>query len=160
MEATSSSEMLVEWKRNVMAHVQKPDLVFQRNGRVHLYRRGCQFSRVLALLDFGSAENDCIIVSKYVDHRLKMLLQGRKKRVKRSGEREKVYNVYKFMKTESEMGIAIPLPKVQKRVVEATLLAEELYVWYWKKVKMWKLVSQWHFKIRANSDQKFALKVS
>ena len=27
-----------------MAHAQKPDSVFQRNGRVHLYRRGCQFS--------------------------------------------------------------------------------------------------------------------
>jgi len=27
-----------------MAHAQKPDLVFQRNGRVHLNRRGCQFS--------------------------------------------------------------------------------------------------------------------
>ena len=38
----------VEQKRNVMAHAQKPDLVFQRNGRVHLYRRGCQFSRMLA----------------------------------------------------------------------------------------------------------------
>ena len=31
-----------------MAHEQKPDLVFQRNGRVHLYRWGCQFSRLLA----------------------------------------------------------------------------------------------------------------
>ena len=31
-----------------MAHAQIPDLVFQRNGRVHLYRRGCQFSRLLA----------------------------------------------------------------------------------------------------------------
>ena len=31
-----------------MAQAQKPDLVFQRNGRVHLYRRGCQFSRLLA----------------------------------------------------------------------------------------------------------------
>ena len=31
-----------------MAHAQKPDLVFQRKGRVHLYRRGCQFSRLLA----------------------------------------------------------------------------------------------------------------
>jgi len=38
--------------------------------------------------------------------------------------------MYKFMKTESDVGIAIPLSKVQKRVVEATLLAEELYVWY------------------------------
>ena len=39
---------VLEQKRNVMAHAQKPDLVFQRNGRVHLYRRGCQFSRLLA----------------------------------------------------------------------------------------------------------------
>ena len=106
-----------------MAQAQKSDLVFQRNGRVHLYRRGCQFSRVLACVEFSSAENDCIIVSKYIDHRLKMSLQGRKKRVKRSGEREIVYNVYKFMKTESEVGIAIPLSKVQKRVVEATRIS-------------------------------------
>jgi len=43
----------VEWKRNVTAHAQKPDSVFQRNGRVHLYRLGCQFSRVLAFLECG-----------------------------------------------------------------------------------------------------------
>jgi len=98
-------------------------------------------------VEFGSVENDCIIVSKYVDHRLKMSLQGRKKRVKRSGEREIVYNVYKFMKTESEVGIAIPLPKVQKRVVEATRVSRRTYVGYWKKVKMWKLVSQRHFQL-------------
>jgi len=49
-----------------------------------------------------------------------MSLQGVKKRVKRSGEREIVYNVYKFMKTESEVSITIPLSKVQKRVAEAT----------------------------------------
>ena len=46
---------VVEQKRNVMAHAQKPDLVFQRNGRVHLYRRGCHFSRLLAAEVFGSA---------------------------------------------------------------------------------------------------------
>ena len=33
---------------NVMAHAQKPDLVFRRKGRVHLNRRGRQFSRLLA----------------------------------------------------------------------------------------------------------------
>jgi hypothetical protein len=33
---------------NVMAHAQKPDFVFQQNGRVHLSRRGRQFSRLLA----------------------------------------------------------------------------------------------------------------
>jgi len=31
-----------------MAHAQKPDSVFWRNGRVHLNRRGRQFSRRLA----------------------------------------------------------------------------------------------------------------
>ena len=36
----------VSW--NVMAHAQKPDLVFRRNGRVHLNRRGRQFSLLLA----------------------------------------------------------------------------------------------------------------
>jgi hypothetical protein len=33
---------------NVMAHTQKPDFVFRRNGQVHLNRRGRQFSRLLA----------------------------------------------------------------------------------------------------------------
>jgi len=33
---------------NVMAHAQKPYFVFRRNGRVHLNRRGHQFSRLLA----------------------------------------------------------------------------------------------------------------
>jgi hypothetical protein len=32
---------------NVMAHAQKPDFVFRRKGRVHLNRRGRQFSRLL-----------------------------------------------------------------------------------------------------------------
>ena len=31
-----------------MVHAQKPDFVFRRNGRVHLNRRGRQFSRLLA----------------------------------------------------------------------------------------------------------------
>jgi hypothetical protein len=33
---------------NVMAHAQKQDFVFRRNGRVHLNRRGRQFIRLLA----------------------------------------------------------------------------------------------------------------
>jgi hypothetical protein len=33
---------------NVMAHAQKPYFVFRRNGRVHLNRRGRQFSRLLS----------------------------------------------------------------------------------------------------------------
>ena len=33
---------------NVMGHVQKPDFVFRRNGRVHLNQQGRQFSRLLA----------------------------------------------------------------------------------------------------------------
>jgi len=42
------SETLVDCVWNVMAHAQKPDFVFRRNGRVHLNRQGCQFSRLLA----------------------------------------------------------------------------------------------------------------
>jgi len=38
-----------------MAHAQKPDFVFRRNGRVHLNRRGRQFSRLLAAEECGSA---------------------------------------------------------------------------------------------------------
>ena len=34
---------------NVIAYAQKPDFVFRRNGRVHLNRRGSQFSRLLAV---------------------------------------------------------------------------------------------------------------
>jgi hypothetical protein len=39
---------LVDCVWNVMAHAQKPDFVFRRNGRVHLNRWGRQFSRLLA----------------------------------------------------------------------------------------------------------------
>jgi len=39
---------VVDCVRNVMAHAQKPDFVFGLNGRVHLNRRGRQFSRLLA----------------------------------------------------------------------------------------------------------------
>ena len=38
----------VELVRNLMAHAQKPHFVFRLNGRVHLNRRGGQFSRLLA----------------------------------------------------------------------------------------------------------------
>jgi hypothetical protein len=41
-------QRVVEPSWNVMAHVQKPDFFFRRNGRVHLNRRGRQFSRLLA----------------------------------------------------------------------------------------------------------------
>ena len=40
---------------NVMAHAQKADFVFRRNGRVHLNRRGRQFSRLLAAEACASA---------------------------------------------------------------------------------------------------------
>jgi len=39
-----------------MAHAQKPYLVFQRNRRV----RCCQFTRLLAVEEFASADSDCI----------------------------------------------------------------------------------------------------
>jgi len=38
-----------------MAHAQKPDFVFRRNGRVYLNRQGRQFSRLLAAEVFASA---------------------------------------------------------------------------------------------------------
>jgi len=44
----NSNDSLVEASWNVTAHAQKPDFVFRRNGRVHLNRRGRQFSRLLA----------------------------------------------------------------------------------------------------------------
>ena len=91
-----------------MAQAQKPDFILPWNGRVHLNQWGRQFSRLVAVAGCGSAGSDCIIFSEYVDHSLKMSLQGGKKRVKRGGEREIVYNVYKFMKTESELGVTIP----------------------------------------------------
>ena len=68
--------------------------------------------------------SDCIIFSKYVDHSLKMSLQGGKKQVKRSGEREIVYNVYRFMETKSELGITIPLPKCKRESLKQHVLAE------------------------------------
>ena len=42
----SSANVECVW--NVMAHAQKPDLVFRRSGRVNLNRRGRQFSLLLA----------------------------------------------------------------------------------------------------------------
>jgi hypothetical protein len=38
----------VDWVWNVIAHAQKPDFVFRRNGRVHLNRQGRRFNRLLA----------------------------------------------------------------------------------------------------------------
>jgi hypothetical protein len=45
---TDSSYRPVDCVWNVTAHAQKPDFVFRRNGRVHLYRRRRQFSWLLA----------------------------------------------------------------------------------------------------------------
>jgi hypothetical protein len=40
--------------------------------------------------------------------------------MKKSGERETIYNVHTFMKLESEVGITIPLSSVHKRAIEET----------------------------------------
>jgi hypothetical protein len=69
---------------------------------------------------YTSSRGGCIICSKYVDYSLEMSLKGGKKRVKRSGEHEIIFNVHKFMKSESEVGITIPVSKVQKTVMVAT----------------------------------------
>ena len=39
---------MVDYVWNVIAQAQKPDFFFRRDGRAHLNRRGCQFSRLLA----------------------------------------------------------------------------------------------------------------
>jgi hypothetical protein len=74
---------LVQCSWNVMAHMQKLDFVFRRNGWVHLNWWGRQFSRLLAAKACASAGNNCIIFRKYIAHRLKMSLQGRKKWLKK-----------------------------------------------------------------------------
>jgi hypothetical protein len=47
--------LLVDCVWNMMAHAQKPNFVFRRNGGVHLNRRGNQFSRLLAAEVWASA---------------------------------------------------------------------------------------------------------
>ena len=91
-----------------MAHAHKPDFVFDRNERIDLNRRGQRSVQSST----GSREmriknSDCIIFRLYVDQSLKMSLQVKKKGVQRSGDREIVCNVYKLMKTESELDITI-----------------------------------------------------
>jgi hypothetical protein len=46
--STMSLAVSVDCVLNVMAHAQKPDFVFRRNGRVNLNRQGRQFSRLMA----------------------------------------------------------------------------------------------------------------
>jgi hypothetical protein len=58
-------------------------------------------------------------VAKTLISIVKISLQEGKKRVKKSSERETIYNVHKFMEL-SEVGITIPLSSVQKRAIEAT----------------------------------------
>jgi hypothetical protein len=48
LRACRRFHFLVDCVWNAMAHAQKPDFVFRRYGRVHLNRRGRQFSRLLA----------------------------------------------------------------------------------------------------------------
>jgi len=49
------TEFRTIWIWNVMAHAQKQDFVFQRNGRDHLNRQVHEFSRLLAAELCGSA---------------------------------------------------------------------------------------------------------
>jgi hypothetical protein len=59
LPARCSSETLVDCIWNVMAHAQKSDFVFRRNGRVHLNRWGRQFSGLLAGELYTSACRVC-----------------------------------------------------------------------------------------------------
>jgi hypothetical protein len=65
---------MVDCVWNVMAHAQKPDFVFRRNGRVHLNRQGRQLSRLLAaevcasalvMLDTPSSEVVCRVLATH-----------------------------------------------------------------------------------------------
>jgi len=55
IDALKQSLLKVDCVSNAMAHVQKPDFVFRRNGQVHLNRQGRQFSRLLAAEECTSA---------------------------------------------------------------------------------------------------------
>jgi len=52
---STENEASVNASWNMMAHPQKPDSVFRRNGRVNLNRQGRQFSRPLAAEVWASA---------------------------------------------------------------------------------------------------------
>jgi uncharacterized protein Veg len=78
---------------------------------------------------WAPVRSDCIICGKYVDHNLKRSLQGRKKQVKRGGELEIVYNVHKFVKTESEVSQSL-FQKCRRQSLKQHVLAEELFVGY------------------------------
>jgi len=77
-----------------------------------------------------------------------------------SGEREIVYNVYKFMKSESKVGITIPLSKVQKRVAEAMRVSRRTLCRVLKEGENVETGVTMAFSLHANSDQKFALQMS
>jgi len=116
--------ILLDFVSNVMSRAQKPDLVF-RAKRTSPFKSarwaGRKFSRLLAAEVCGSAVSDCNIFSEYVYRSIKMSLKVMKKGVQTGGEREIVYNVYKFMKIESQVGNTISLSKERKRVVELTV---------------------------------------
>ena len=48
MASRKQAFAFVDCISNMIAHAQKPDFVFRRNGRVHLNRQGRQFSRLPA----------------------------------------------------------------------------------------------------------------
>ena len=54
-QQSSECSILVDCVWNLMAHAQKPDFVFRRNGRVHLNQQGRKFSRLLAAEVWTSA---------------------------------------------------------------------------------------------------------
>jgi len=55
-----------------------------------------------------------------------MSLQGRMKRVKRNGGREIIYNVYKFMKSESQVGITVLFQKCRRESLKQRVTKRSL----------------------------------
>jgi hypothetical protein len=47
-----------------VAHAQKPDFVFRRNGRIHATRRGRQFNLLLTAEVLGSAGSICTVLER------------------------------------------------------------------------------------------------
>ena len=68
--SSASPVPLLDCVWNTMAHAQKKDFVFQRNGRVHLNQRGRQFSRLLAAEVCASAvvmlDASCYVLGRMV----------------------------------------------------------------------------------------------
>jgi len=82
----------------MMAHEQKPDFVFRRNGRVHLNRRGRQFNRLLAAEVCGSAVEMWRVLATHFIRRLPLHFSSRASQCAITFQLDSTttFNIYKF----------------------------------------------------------------